>query len=76
MAGHWPWWPDGNPPVQTTDVVAEVVPGVESEKIGFAFRISDSRLVAEFNEQLAKMAGEKRGLINRFFAQPEAFLGN
>lgn len=69
-------WPDGNPPVQTTDVVAEIVPGVESEKIGFAFRISDSRLVAEFNEQLAKMSGEKRGLINRFFAQPEAFLGN
>jgi ABC-type amino acid transport substrate-binding protein len=69
-------WPDGNPPVEITDVVASVVPGVEPEKIGFAFRISDSRLVSEFNAQLAQMAEEKRGLVRRFFARPEAFLSD
>ena len=69
-------WPTGDPPVQTTDLRPEMVPGLALEKIGFAFRVSDSRLIGEVNEQLAKMAAEKPALIRRFFAQPEAFLGN
>ncbi len=69
-------WPTGEPPVQTTDVRPGILPGISLEKIGFAFRISDSRLIAEVNEQLSQMSGEKPALIKRFFAQPEAFLGN
>lgn len=69
-------WPEGNPPVQTIDVRPDIVPGLALEKIGFAFRVSDSKLTAEVNEQLANMAAEKPALIKRFFAQPEAFLGN
>jgi len=69
-------WPEGNPPVQTVDVRPDLVPGIALEKIGFAFRASDTKLISEVNEQLAKMSSEKPDLIKRFFSQPEAFLGN
>ncbi len=69
-------WPDGNAPVQTTDLLPPLVEGVEPERIGLAFRVADSRLLSEVNEELAKLASEKPALIRRFFPQPEAFLGN
>ena len=69
-------WPAGDPPVQTTDLRPDRIPGLALEKIGFAFRASDTKLISEVNEQLANMASEKPELIKRFFAQPEAFLGN
>lgn len=69
-------WPEGNAPVSMTDALPPVVEGVEPEKIGLAFRISDSRLAAEVNEQIRVLAGDKPALIRRFFPQPEAFLGH
>jgi ABC-type amino acid transport substrate-binding protein len=66
--------PDGNPPVDTTDMLPGLVPNLELEKIGFAFRISDSRLTAEINKHLEELDAEKPALIRRFFARPEAFL--
>ena len=69
-------WPSGDLPVQTTDVRPEIIPGIALEKIGLAFRVSDARLISEVNEQLATLADQKPDLIKRFFAQPEAFLGN
>jgi|GEM_PF-1207082 len=68
-------WPDGNPPVQTTDALPPLVPGVEPEKIGFALRATDRRLLEELNTQLEALEPEKPALIRRFFSQPEAFLG-
>ena len=67
-------WPGGNAPVRTTDVLPPHVEGVEPEKIGLAFRVADTRLADEVNEQLAALAAEKPALIRKFFPQPEAFL--
>lgn len=69
-------WPQGNAPVSFTDVLPPAVDGIEPEKIGLAFRVSDNRLVAEVNRELAGLAAEKPALIRKFFPQPEAFLGH
>jgi ABC-type amino acid transport substrate-binding protein len=68
-------WPDGNSPLTTTDILPPLVEGVEPEKVGWALRLADSRLLSEINEQLAVLAGEKSELIRKFFPQPEAFSG-
>lgn len=55
------------------DVSSEIVPGLESEQIGFAVRRRDEKLLKEINGQLDLLKSEKRELIRSFFPRPEAF---
>ena len=48
-----------------TDVTAEIVPGIELEKMGFAVRKSDRALLQELNTQLAATAATRDGVLGK-----------
>jgi ABC-type amino acid transport substrate-binding protein len=48
-----------------TDITAEIVPGIELEKMGFAVRKSDRALLQELNTQLTATAGARDGVLSK-----------
>jgi ABC-type amino acid transport substrate-binding protein len=48
-----------------TDITAELLPGVEQEKMGFAVRKTDRALLQELNQQLAATAAERGGVLSK-----------
>jgi ABC-type amino acid transport substrate-binding protein len=48
-----------------TDITAEIVPGVELEKMGFAVRKSDRALLQELNAQLTATAATRDGVLSK-----------
>ena len=48
-----------------TDITAEIVPGIEFEKMGFAVRKTDRALWQELNKQLAAMASGGDGVLSK-----------
>jgi ABC-type amino acid transport substrate-binding protein len=48
-----------------TDITAEIVPGIEFEKMGFAVRKTDRALLQELNQQLAATAAGRDGVLSK-----------
>jgi ABC-type amino acid transport substrate-binding protein len=48
-----------------TDITAEIVPGIEFEKMGFAVRKTDRALLQELNKQLAATAPGRDGVLSK-----------
>ena len=48
-----------------TDITAEIVPGIEFEKMGFAVRKTDRALLQELNKQLAATAPGHDGVLSK-----------
>jgi ABC-type amino acid transport substrate-binding protein len=48
-----------------TDITAEIMPGIELEKMGFAVRKTDRALLQELNQQLAATAPGRDGVLSK-----------
>ena len=48
-----------------TDVTAEILPGIELEKMGFAVRKSDRTLLQELDAQLTATAADRDGVLSK-----------
>ena len=48
-----------------TDITAEIVPGIELEKMGFAVRKTDRALLQELNQQLKATASARDGVLSK-----------
>ena len=48
-----------------TDITAEIVPGLELEKMGFAVRKTDRALLQELNAHLAATAQTRDGVLSK-----------
>jgi hypothetical protein len=48
-----------------TDITAEIVPGIELEKMGFAVRKSDRALLQELDAQLTATAAAQDGVLSK-----------
>ena len=48
-----------------TDITAEIIPGLELEKMGFAVRKTDRALLQELNAQLAATAETRDGVLSK-----------
>jgi ABC-type amino acid transport substrate-binding protein len=48
-----------------TDITADIVPGIELEKMGFAVRKTDRALLKELNDQLSTTAAARDGVLSK-----------
>jgi ABC-type amino acid transport substrate-binding protein len=48
-----------------TDITADIIPGVELEKMGFAVRKTDRALLQELNQQLKATASARDGVLSK-----------